>query len=708
MLIIRGIEVTQAIQYYRADQHLTDVNDRGSDNTLRLIAGKSAWVRVYVEEDTSGSIANVTGTLDVGYGFMNSRAGSPNQVFAPQGPGNVTASFDPYYATIRSTPALTLNFVVPADTMWGPMSFKVSVTGGGQTASKNLSITASLRQTLRLRGIMIGYNGPNPSNPSATLTVAAPTVADLQTTAGFAMRIMPVQAAGVFQAAATITRNVALTGTATNGGCTQAWINLNAAIAAAKTADGNQPDFLYYGLLAAGFPNSSNNGGCASSGVSSGFSGGQGALAHEIGHMCGRGHGPCGGVGTSADANYPSYEPYDTPANRIATIGEYGLDITTGTVLTPQVARDYMSYCGPGWISIYGHQALIENQALDPGTVGFAKRWWKDYYAYDPWWWLKHPWRRPWWIEDVVIPEDFYRMLKVISLIGIRHPDGRVEVLHVVRTEVKSAELIGRAGELRVVLLGKGGELASAAAIESAAHGSCGCHDGGGDANQPVMFQAYLEDVAPGSAILIRNGKETLWRRNAPKGKPGVSTPTVKPDAEKRKLQVKWKRKTRGPFEAWVRVSADDGKTWQAAATGIQVDDALVDTTQMPSGRLLVQVVVHDGFHSIASKPVPFDNATQPPVPALLSPMEGQELEAGGTLMLWGSIAVQPGAETEGYRYTWLLDGKQAGEGVQWVTVVPPPGKHRAELVVRDAKGKSVASTGVSFTSIRAEDKRPG
>src|SRR5207245_438836 len=106
-----------------------------------------------------------------------------------------------------------------------------------------------------------------------------------------------------------------------------------------KAADGNHPGFLYYGLLATNFPNTSNNGGCESSGVSSGFNGGQQAMAHEIGHACGRAHGPCGGVGTSADPTYPAYEPYDSTAARVASIGEYGLDITNGGVPTPATAR---------------------------------------------------------------------------------------------------------------------------------------------------------------------------------------------------------------------------------------------------------------------------------------------------------------------------------------------------------------------------------
>jgi hypothetical protein len=116
-------------------------------------------------------------------------------------------------------------------------------------------------------------------------------------------------------------------------------------------------------------------GGCGSSGVSSGPVGSQVAMTHEIGHACGLLHGPCGSVGTSADPNYPAYPPYDSAQNRAASIGEYGLDITTGNIPTPDTAKDYMSYCGPQWISLYNNANLLNNEALNPQSVGTVYPW---------------------------------------------------------------------------------------------------------------------------------------------------------------------------------------------------------------------------------------------------------------------------------------------------------------------------------------------
>ncbi|MGH7463220.1 MAG: hypothetical protein ACREMA_19610, partial [Longimicrobiales bacterium] len=64
-LHVDGIEVTQSIQHYRADAHLTDPADRGMDNSVQLVAYKAAWVRVYVRSGMLSSVPNVTATLEV-------------------------------------------------------------------------------------------------------------------------------------------------------------------------------------------------------------------------------------------------------------------------------------------------------------------------------------------------------------------------------------------------------------------------------------------------------------------------------------------------------------------------------------------------------------------------------------------------------------------------------------------------------------------
>jgi hypothetical protein len=160
------------------------------------------------------------------WGFLSVKRGQPPLVLNPQPPGNVTAQFNPDYKSksTRAAIAATLNFIIPADQMIGPITLEASVSAPSVQGhgTKSVSISATLRQTLKLRGVMIGYNGPDPNNTGQNLTIAAPTLSDLQSTASWALKVMPVQSNGVFEVATTLTQTPPLTGIATNGSCTTA------------------------------------------------------------------------------------------------------------------------------------------------------------------------------------------------------------------------------------------------------------------------------------------------------------------------------------------------------------------------------------------------------------------------------------------------------------------------------------------------------
>ena len=118
-LQVQGLEVTQSIQYYRANQHLTDAADRGPDNSLRLVIDKTAWVRTYLRSGQdpafdNGQLAGVDGTLRVERrtgGVWNTIATLPPQN-GPIVAEDAFASYDDERGNINAT----LNFVVPAAT----------------------------------------------------------------------------------------------------------------------------------------------------------------------------------------------------------------------------------------------------------------------------------------------------------------------------------------------------------------------------------------------------------------------------------------------------------------------------------------------------------------------------------------------------------------------------------------------------------------
>ena len=72
-------------------------------------------------------------------------------------------------------------------------------------------------------------------------------------------------------------------------------------------------------------------------------------LVHELGHLHGRAHAPCGV--NSWDPDYPYLD---------ASIGVWGHDARSQAMLDPDVFTDFMGYCEDNWVSDYTYRALDE------------------------------------------------------------------------------------------------------------------------------------------------------------------------------------------------------------------------------------------------------------------------------------------------------------------------------------------------------------
>ncbi|HKY41080.1 MAG TPA: M66 family metalloprotease [Polyangiaceae bacterium] len=105
-------------------------------------------------------------------------------------------------------------------------------------------------------------------------------------------------------------------------------------------------------------------------GVGIGYTGDESAraFAHELGHVYGRPHTPCGVAG---DAGYP----YSG-----GRIGSWGYDVDRKILINPDTYTDFMGYCQPSWVSDHTYEHLrdfiahIESpvQAVEAFSVGRA------------------------------------------------------------------------------------------------------------------------------------------------------------------------------------------------------------------------------------------------------------------------------------------------------------------------------------------------
>jgi hypothetical protein len=338
-LVIDGVELTQAIQYFA-------FNGQGSgfasDNTVPLVGNKMLIARVYVDRTTfSGPPIPPTVTGKLSY------AGHPDLT-----PINGPIPGAPSSSINRGDPNQTLNFRVPAADCTGTVAFTAQVFDPAHpsdpaSSSAPFSIAASFDVVpqVRVHGILIHYTGKDShGNPT---DIAAPSGLDLVNTLVYVGKTYPISGFN-YTACTVIDFNGDLT-VGGGGGCGTGWNQLFGTIwnmRAASTPDANGNRDVFVGLLPSGVPTSGVSG-CGGGGVAVAYVGTGSVFAQEIGHAFGRAHAPCGNPG-GPDPNYPTYNSYPS-----ASIGEFGVDTSNMQVFNPGSTYDFMSYCGPPWISPY-------------------------------------------------------------------------------------------------------------------------------------------------------------------------------------------------------------------------------------------------------------------------------------------------------------------------------------------------------------------
>ena len=202
--------------------------------------------------------------------------------------------------------------------------------------------------------------------------------------------------------------------------------------------------------------------------MGAGFVGGNGGttIAHELGHVLAFAHvfGNLPADDNKWDQAYPAYEPYDAPTARTGTIGEYGLDVTTSTVMRPTWATDFMGYGMSPWMSPYHHQLMIQNPRLSPEWVPLPKdtlppvdEQWVEWPPAPP-----NPPDPPWgeWTERVRPAER-----GPLVVVAGRRSDGRVEMSHVLRVDAFAGSEGRVISGMRVELLGFDGDVLSRAPV---------------------------------------------------------------------------------------------------------------------------------------------------------------------------------------------------------------------------------------------------
>lgn len=658
-----------------------------------FVMHKPALVRVYVRNLVAPSGTAITGQLDVEGTFWAYETQITKIPFDPIAPGFASAVKPASYAAERGVLGASLNFIIPAELMSGNIKLTARIwrqVDGDPHHPDDAQVTAigaHFIQTLSLRGIMVGYNGPDPTLPGTpNVNLAAPTVANLSSTAALALSNMPVSEWPRFSIGGNINWTTPLTGTATTaGGCSQQWRDLNAAVADARDNDGNRADVIYYGLLPGATP-IMNVGGCESSGVASGADADMGTMAHEIGHACGLKHAPCGTSGDKVDAAYPAYEPYDAADTPSASLGEYGADIRTMTLRLPST-KDVMSYCTGDWFSLRNYKKLLFASKLNPDFpyIGGARvRPPVDVYHW--------PWDDPNPPDPLTFnPARHLKPSPIISVIAVETDRDQFEVRSVSRVTAVGPIEGTLPSDYVLQLLDGSDVLAEAPAfrIESCGACACACNEKA-EPGPPYLIRAVLPDLARGSELrLVRRKSEArddeqlhiLWSRKAPKSEPRIAQ--LRAQLKRDKILIQWKASSKTEKLCFsLQFSKDGGRSWNGVTTGIAESSYELDATPLPQGDLQFRLLAHNGFHTVVATSNLVRNPARAPIPVILYPDNRHAIIPGQPLRLWGMCASRVADETGETTYHWRLDGKEVGEGSSLWIAAPPAGKHKCELLV--------------------------
>lgn len=314
-------------------------------SSVPLVSGRAGFLRVFV-------VANEANTAKPTVRVRFRNGSSPVFERTISAPGSSTPR-----TVQEGTLGSSWNLPVEASLIRSGLSVEATVDPNGAVAESNENDNGSTKDltvrsvpTARIRFVSVQQGSS-----------AAGNVSDPGRLVALARRMHPLNAVDVDVRAGVFTASQPLQ--ADGGG----WDQVLGDLDALRVADPDGANRIYFGIAGLSYGRSDGVVGIAFPGLPSattalGWDNTDDAsrvVAHELGHIWGRRHSPCGSP-PDLDALYPHPD---------GSIGTVGVDVAT-TTLKPAASPDIMSYCFQNpWISDYTYRGVMDFRQAHPNAV---------------------------------------------------------------------------------------------------------------------------------------------------------------------------------------------------------------------------------------------------------------------------------------------------------------------------------------------------
>lgn len=659
-LTIVGVELTQATQFF-------DVNGQGSgfapDNSVPLISQRRLIVRVYVNRRSqSGPFGPVELPVRVTGRLHYERTSPSKKSFPALTPVNGSVVGQPATSLDRGNADHTLNFRIPPTDCQGVLRLRIeifedipksgpigpvfapSVSEAAQASEAFDSVTLFARfepvPAFRVNPVLIHYTGHG-------LDIPAPSGLEFANTFQYVLATYPIGRVE-FGDCVEAEFDGDLTIPPTGSGCGLGWDQLLDLLDDFR--DGGDPDAIYVALLPQAVPSGLVVGCGGGGGLAATFVGRGSTLAQEIGHALRRMHAPCGGA-PNPDPRYPKYASYPD-----GSIGEFGFDASKSQVFDPATSEDFMSYCGPRWVSPYTYIGIRNEMQERFGATAAARE------------------------EGRSEPREYlflrFRMLR----------DGAVQLRTSFVRAGRPSPPSGDPTGVTCELIGADGEVLAFQRFH--------LRDPYQDLNGPHLdFHEAVPWSAEAQRIVFRRDGEVVETVELEHDAPTVDV--ASPGVTARAATVEWRgHHPERELEYLMEFSNDNGRTWRTVARCSGETRCEVDQRRLPGGdQCRVRVLASSGIRTGKAESEPFALPVKPRRAHILRPEPGVRVRAGDPVfLLGGGFSPDYGlSEPEEVIWTSNIDGI-LGHGYEVVTPDLSAGPHVITVSVPDGAG-GVASS---------------